>query len=287
MRLRGALQLATHGRARWPNRPSWLRFVAVAIFQLKHLTLRTRDLTRGTAFYTEILGLQARPIDANHTELSAAPDSPALIVLRGAPSAPPRPRGTAGLFHVAILLHDRAHLAAAMARLTQTRWPIQGLSDHGVSEAIYLADPDGNGVELYRDRPAVRWPRAGDRLAMNTQRLDVAGVLAAMPSPPPASPMEGAVLGHVHLEVTDLDRSRTFYERELGLAVRQDDYPGAVFLAAEGYHHHIAVNTWARARRPASPDAVGLVEIAAASASVRAPQQLADPDGIRLALAPL
>ena len=87
--------------------------------------------------------------------------------------------------------------------------------------------------------------------------------------------------------MTDLDRSRAFYERELGLALRQDDYPGAVFLAADGYHHHIAVNTWARTRRPASPDAVGLVEIAASSSSVRAPQQLADPDGIRLALSPL
>ena len=258
----------------------------MATFQLKHITLRTPDLARSTAFYTEILGLQARPAGAHHTELSAAPDSPALIVLIGAPSAPPRPRGTAGLFHVAILLRDRAHLAASLARLTQTRWPIQGLSDHGVSEAIYLADPDGNGVELYRDRPAVQWPRAGDRLAMGTQRLDVAGVIAALPSPPPASAMEGAALGHVPLEVTDLDRSRTFYERELGLAVRQDDYPGAVFLAADGYHHHLALNTWSRARRPASPDAIGLVEIAAASASVRVPQHLADPDGIRLALTP-
>ena len=255
-------------------------------FLLKHITLRTPDLARSTAFYTGVVGLHARPVGADRTELAASANSAPLIVLLGDADAAPRAPGTAGLFHTAILVRDRAHLAASLARLSDTEWPIEGMSDHGVSEAIYLTDPDGNGVEIYRDRPAAEWPRNGDRIAMVTRRMDVDGILATLPTPHPA-PMDGAVLGHVHLEATSLPSSREFYETQLGLAVRQDDYPGAVFLAADGYHHHIAVNTWGRARLPVAPGATGLVEISAASSRVTAPQTLTDPDGIRLALTPL
>ena len=255
-------------------------------FRLKHVVLRTPDLARSTAFYTSVVGLHARPVSADRTELAASANSASLIVLLGDAHTTPRPPGTAGLFHAALLVRDRAHLAASLARLSDTEWPIEGLSDHGVSEALYLTDPDGNGVEIYRDRPAAEWPRRGDRLAMVTRRLDGDGVRAARRTPHP-SPMDGAVLGHVHLEVTSLPRSREFYERELGLAVRQDDYPGAVFLAADDYHHHIAVNTWSRSRLPVAPGAAGLGEISAASSRVTIPQTLTDPDGIRLALTPL
>ncbi|MBI3884199.1 MAG: VOC family protein [Opitutae bacterium] len=258
----------------------------MSTFQLNHIALRTPDLARSTAFYTVVVGLHARPAGADRTALTASVDTAPLIVLLGDVHAAPRPPGTAGLFHAALLVRDRAHLAASLARISETAWPLDGLSDHGVSEALYLTDPDGNGVEIYRDRPVAEWPHNGDRIAMVTRRMDVDGVLAALPTTPP-SPMDGAVLGHVHLEATSLPRSREFYERDLGLAVRQDDYPGAVFLAADGYHHHIAVNTWGRSRRPVAPGAAGLVEISAASARVTAPQTLTDPDGIRLALTPL
>lgn len=258
----------------------------MSTFQLKHVTLRTPDLSRAKAFYTEIVGLTARAAGDRCIELAPTPGSPALVVLQGDPLVVPRPAGTAGLFHTAFLVRSRAHLAASLARLSDADWPIDGLSDHGVSEAIYLTDPDGNGVEIYHDRPAADWPRDGEQIRMFTRRLDVDDLLRALPMPSPA-PMEGAELGHVHLEATSLPRSRAFYEAQFGLTVRQDDYPGAVFLAADGYHHHIAVNTWGRARLPVDPAAAGLVEISAASAAITIPQALTDPDGIRLMLTPL
>lgn len=284
--LPGALQSARRSRANWPIRSGWLVCPVMETFRLGRVTLRTPDLVRSTAFYTGVVGLHARNAGPDRTELAASASGPPLIVLISDARADPRPPGTAGLFHLAILVRDRAHLAASLAHLADTEWPIEGMSDHGVSEAIYLTDPDGNGVEIYCDRPAADWPRHGDRVAMFTRRLAVDEVLATLPATHP-TPMDGAVLGHVHLEVTSLARSREFYETQLGLVVRQDDYPGAVFLAADGYHHHIAVNTWGRARLPAPPRAAGLVEISAASACVTTPQTLTDPDGIRLALTPL
>jgi catechol 2,3-dioxygenase-like lactoylglutathione lyase family enzyme len=160
------------------------------------------------------------------------------------------------------------------------------LSDHGVSEAIYFSDPDGNGLEFYCDRPRDRWPRAADgSLAMTTARLDVPAVLAAA-SAPSSTPLHGAVWGHLHLRVTQLERSDTFYRATLGMELTQGSYPGARFLAADGYHHHLGLNTWGRPRLARPPSALGLVEAGFARAGVSTPQLLTDPDGVALRLVP-
>ncbi len=255
-------------------------------FQLRHVVLRTADLARLEAFYQGVLGLVAsRPAPALAEFRPRAGAAP-LIVIREEPEAPAAPPRAAGLFHLALLVPDRPSLAAALVRLAGLRQPLQGLSDHGVSEAIYLADPDGNGIEIYRDRPKAEWPVEGDKVGMVTRRLNLDNLLSEVAVPPPEHPLENAVLGHVHLSVTDLPRASQFYGRELGLAVRQDNYPGALFLAADGYHHHVAVNTWGSARLALPLRTTGLVEIAATLASAREPRRVTDPDGIPFALTP-
>ena len=256
-------------------------------FVLRHVTLITRQVERVLPFYRDTLGLVARRPDARTLTLHASPTAPVLITFTEDPAARAPTGRVAGLFHLALLVPDRPALAAVLARLLEYHQPLEGLSDHGVSEAIYLADPDGNGVEIYRDRPRAEWPVDGDKVAMVTRALDPRGLLREAPEPPPAAPLAQATLGHVHLSVTSLAAAEKFYTGRLGLALRQDNYPGARFLAADGYHHHVAVNTWGQPA-PRGPDpATGLAGFAAATTRVDTIQTLSDPDGIRVTLEPL
>ena len=256
-------------------------------FLLRHVSLVTRSLARILPFYRDTLGLVARQPDARTLALHFSATGPAVITFTEEPAAvEPRER-VAGLFHIALLVPDRPTLAAVLARLVEYHQPIEGLSDHGVSEAIYLSDPDGNGLEIYRDRPRADWPMAGERVAMFTRALDARGLLRDLPSPPPTAPLAHATLGHLHLQVTALPAAREFYTGKLGLKVRQDDYPGALFMAADGYHHHVAVNTWGRPAPRGGAATTGLTGFAAATARASAPSTLADPDGIRVTLEPL
>ncbi len=168
----------------------------------------------------------------------------ALLVLQAAPDAPPRPRGAAGLFHVAFLYPDRTALARALRRLLELDVPI-GSADHGVSEAIYLSDPEGNGIELYADRPPEAWPPRGPdgQVTMYTEALDIPAVLTLAHEPGPLLP-PATRIGHVHLSVADLGHAERFYGDALGFAVTQRSYPGALFLGRDGYHHHVGANTW-------------------------------------------
>jgi catechol 2,3-dioxygenase len=184
------------------------------------------------------------------------------VVIHGDGAAPALDRRATGLFHLAILLPSRADLALALARVVAARWPLDGASDHLVSEALYLSDPDGNGIELYRDRPREEWRRNGDELAMATLPLDLDDVISAaggLASEPPREVPAGTTIGHVHLQVGDLGVSESFYRGVLGFDVTVRSYPGALFLSAGGYHHHIGLNTWRSAggRRPVD-GAVGL-----------------------------
>lgn len=214
-------------------------------------TLRVRDLARQTSFYRDILGLRVVRADAHEVALSADGAAPALVVLVADPTAPVRPVDTTGLFHLAFLLPNRVALAALVRRLAYrgVRW--DGASDHGVSEAFYLSDPEGNGIELYADRPAAEWPRAGEDVAMVTRHLDLptfldlAATASLSASLPPTTR-----LGHVHLSVTDLAAAEWLFATTLGLAVRQRDYHGALFFGADGYHHHVAANVWGGRARP-------------------------------------
>jgi catechol 2,3-dioxygenase len=223
--------------------------------QLVELRLRVQDRDRALAFYAELLGLQ--PVVAEGARVGLAPEGRGfLLELEHVPQAVPRPPGSVGLYHAALRLPDRAALAQVVRRLLDAEWPLEGASDHGVSEAFYLSDPEGNGLELYRDRPRELWPWRGGELRMVTKALDVAALLREAREPGPLHPETR--LGHVHLSVADLAAAEAFYAGLLGLAVTQRSYPGALFFAAGGYHHHVGANVWGT-RRPAPEGSTGLV----------------------------
>ena len=189
--------------------------------------------------------------------LLGAPGEP-FLELHGDRSAPPLNRRATGLYHFAILMPTRADLARSLRRIAEARWPLDGASDHLVSEALYLSDPDGNGIEIYRDRPREHWRRREGRLEMATIPLDLDTLLVesgdASASVPP-----GTTIGHVHLQVADLDEAERFYSGALGLDVTVRGYPGALFVSAGGYHHHLGLNTWHSAGAPPPPPgSVGL-----------------------------
>lgn len=229
-----------------------------AVAGLNRLTLRVRDLDAVLTFYTDALGLPVRRRDGSRVEL--APDGGAFTLeIVHAPDAPLRPHPSIGLYHFALLLPDRAALAAVVRRLMAAGRPPDGASDHRVSEAFYLSDPEGNGIELYRDRPQAEWPQRDGGVDMSTQALDVAGLLADARGPGPLSP--ATTFGHIHLHVPDLAEGERFYAGALGLDVTQRSYSGALFLSTGGYHHQVGINLWARGRR-APENATGLVRYA-------------------------
>jgi catechol 2,3-dioxygenase len=210
------------------------------------------DLDRAREFYERVVGLRILGQEGGIARLGA--DGTAVIELVGVPDAPPRPRGTTGLFHLAILLPSRGELARSVRRLGEMRWPLAGASDHLVSEALYMADPEGNGIEVYRDRPRDRWPHEDGRLQMGTFPLDLDSLVAEVPVDDDTTRVAaGARIGHVHLHVADLDATEAFYAGALGFEVTVRDYPGALFLSAGGYHHHIGANTWAGEGAPPPP----------------------------------
>jgi len=203
------------------------------------------DLDGVVDFYRSVVGLPV--LDRSDGRAVLGAQRP-LLVLEGAPDAPARPREAAGLFHTAIRVPDREALADALARIDE-QWRLTGASDHRVSEALYLEDPEGNGVEIYRDRPRSEWPTAEGRVQMATLPLDL-DALRAESTGTAAVPPETDV-GHVHLEVTELSAARDFYVEALGLAVRQA-YNGALFVAAGEYHHHVGLNVWNGRSAPAT-----------------------------------
>ncbi len=223
--------------------------------------LRVSDLTRSLAFYEGTLGFREGKRDGPSSFLSATGEPPYPIVLSESPLAVPKPRGTTGLYHVALRLPDRKGLARAVARLLSRRCPMQGFADHRVSEAVYLADPDGNGLELYADRPRKQWDVKKGHVAMTAEPLDVTNLLLEGGQGRADDRIApGTTFGHVHLAVSDLPRAERFYSEILGLAVTQRSYPGALFLSAGGYHHHLGLNVWAGIGAPAPPpEAAGLM----------------------------
>lgn len=214
--------------------------------RLGPVRLAVRDLPRSVDWYQGILGL--RPVRSEGRVALLGSGDP-LVELREQPGAAPVPRrGRLGLFHYALLLPDRAALGRFVRHLTATNTPF-GASDHQVSEALYLRDPDGHGIEVYADRPRSAWrarptPR-GAELLMSTDPLDLDAVTAAAAGAPWAGMPVGTVVGHIHLHVGDLERARRFYHGILGLDEMVWSYPGALFFAAGGYHHHVGVNVWA------------------------------------------
>jgi catechol 2,3-dioxygenase len=215
-----------------------------ATLRLGAVHLDVADLDRSVGYYQDVIGLRQHRRDDGVAALGAGEED--LLVLHEVAGARP-PGHHAGLFHVALLFPSREELARAVQRLAVTRAPVEGASDHGVSEAIYLRDPDGNGIELYADRPRDAWPPPGgpdERVGMYTRALDLDDLLATVGDAEPvrhAGP--GLRVGHLHLHVGDLGAAREFYVDRLGFE-QMTTYPGALFLAAGGYHHHLGANTW-------------------------------------------
>lgn len=221
--------------------------------------LQVANLDRSVTYYGRVLGLELIDRSPARAVLGATGGSP-LIELReksGAASAPPR--GRLGLYHYAILLPDRAALGAFIRHLSRIGERV-GASDHLVSEALYLTDPDGLGIEVYADRPRQEWRQQSGELVMATEPLDVAAVVAAAGDRDWDGMPAGTTIGHVHLHVDDLEAATAFYHGALGLDKVVWSYQGALFLSAGGYHHHLGVNTWARGAAPAGESDAKLLE---------------------------
>ncbi|MBS0633571.1 MAG: VOC family protein [Verrucomicrobia bacterium] len=252
--------------------------------QLHAVSLRVADLARSLKFYVGQLGFVAVESTPTSAALATSPGGPALLTLIEDRSAQPAPREAAGLFHAALLLPGHAALGAWLRHAVNAGVSFDGFSDHGVSEALYFHDPEGNGLEFYADRPRDAWPfdQAG-QLAMGSDPIDLEKLLADA-APANASPLAGARWGHLHLRVTSLDRSDAYYRRTLGLTLMQDSFAGARFLAADGYHHHLGLNIWGRPRQAQPANALGLAEATFARTGPAGDERFTDPDGIHVRL---
>lgn len=211
------------------------------------------DLGRARDFYSRALGL-AELGDGDGPVAMGAAGGPALVELEGRPGAPERPRRSTGLFHLAILVPSRPDLARAVRRAADAGASITGAADHLVSEALYLDDPEGNGIEIYRDRPRAEWAYEGGELRMGTLALDLAGVLGELPAGPDPGMAAGTTMGHVHLQVRDIPEAEAFWCGVVGFEPTVRGYPGALFVSAGGYHHHLGLNTWGTSGAPPPPE---------------------------------
>lgn len=251
--------------------------------QLTTVELRVPDLARSLEFYVGKLGFVSTVGQPGRASLAVDSSSPAALLLSEDRSARAAPVDAAGLFHAALLFPSRPALGAWLRHAAERGVEFDGFSDHGVSEAIYFADPDGNGLEFYVDRPREAWP-AGARpgeVAMFTRPLDLPSLLAQS-QPVAGAPLAGARWGHLHLRVTQLERSERFYCETLGMVLTQGSYPGARFLAADGYHHHLGLNSWGAPRQPQPAGALGLVAASFERAGQTGTTTLRDPDGMTL-----
>lgn len=207
------------------------------------VSLRVRDLDRVADYYRALLGLDV--LDRTRESIALGAGGVALLHLNARPGAPYEPPNQAGLFHTAFLMPTRSDLARWVMHVAAARIPVTGASDHSVSEAIYLDDPEGNGIEVYSDRPREQWQWSNGVVTMGTHRLDVDALLmlARADGVRYQGAPAGLRVGHVHLRVGDIPRGRGFYRETVGLDPTRER-AGAAFLSSGGYHHHVAINTW-------------------------------------------
>lgn len=227
--------------------------------QMGAVHLKVSLLDRSIAFYREVVGLEVLRQTAGVAELAAERGKEPLVVLEELPDAEVLPRRrTAGLYHYAILVPDRKALGQALRRLVDAGIHI-GQSDHWVSEALYIADPDNNGIEIYCDRPRETWQWKDGLVQMGRDPIDWEGLLGLAGSEPAPLMPEGTKMGHVHLHVSEIGPAKRFYTEVIGLDVVAAIEDHAVFMSVGGYHHHLAINMWAGVGAPPAPErAAGL-----------------------------
>jgi catechol 2,3-dioxygenase len=256
-----------------------------------HLTVA--DLDRSLAYYETQIGLRVHARDNGRAQLGTGGED--LLVLIEEPGAKPAD-GYSGLFHFALLVPERIDLARWLAHAARDRVPLSGLSDHFVSEALYLRDPDHHGIEIYADRPRELWEGQVERLT--TLPLDTNDLLATLEDPG-SEPFDGlaggTVMGHVHLSVADVEQTVRYYRDVVGFALMVQLGDQAAFLSAGGYHHHLGGNVWQSAGRPYAPEGYArLTQMTVVLPNSAARDALAervggtevfDPSGIPIALA--
>lgn len=254
-----------------------------APMRIGKVQLKVRDLDAVASFYTSALGLGR--ITSSNGRITLGTGKVPLVELLGDPGLAPNDRRQAGLFHTAFLMPSRADLARWLAHAVATRVPLQGASDHIVSEAIYLADPEGNGIEVYVDRPVSRWRGSIGEIRMSTDPLDAQALLKAADGTEWAGFPQDGMIGHVHLQVGDTAEADRFYAGVLGLDIATR-YPGASFYGSGGYHHQLAGNVWNSRRVGRRPDGTGgldTVEIVVrAAADIAAIAARAETAGIEI-----
>jgi len=221
---------------------------------LGRVRLQVADLDRSVSFYEKVLGMRVIRRTEDAADLGPHDEDRTIVHLRQLRTARPVPRrGLLGLYHFAILLPDRASLGRFVAHLGEIG-AYAGMADHYVSEAIYLTDPDGLGIEVYADRPRDAWKYDERQIYMTTDQLNVDDLVRAAGGSKWTGMPPGTVLGHVHLYVDDIGKAEAFYHQALGFDKVVWSYPGALFMSAGGYHHHLGTNTWARGA-PVATDA--------------------------------
>ena len=220
-------------------------------FTIGTVHLNVANLDNQLRFYQEVIGLQVHHNNGTTAGLGVGADD--LLRLYATPDRQ-RVRGITGLYHFAILVPSRLQLAKSLRHLAETQTRLQGLSDHYVSEAIYLADPEGNGIEIYHDRPQADWYDANGDFVLNTAPMDVDGVmgtLAAQNATWEGLPA-GTIMGHIHLHVAAIPQTETFYRQVLGMDI-MTNIGSATFMSYDGYHHHVGANIWGGRALPSTP----------------------------------
>ena len=225
---------------------------------ISQLHLKVTNLERSLAFYQEVIGLKLLN-QTNQTADLTADGKTVLVSIEQPGDVIPKQGRTTGLYHFALLLPTRADLGRLLKHFLQARYPLQGASDHLVSEAIYLADPDGNGIEVYADRPASNWSWSNGEVEMATVALDAEDLLAAGEGSEWDGLPAGTIMGHIHLHVSELQKTEEFYTKGLGFEVVTRYGGQALFISTGKYHHHIGLNTWnGLGAPPASENSAGM-----------------------------
>lgn len=217
-------------------------FHTTEILHIESVKLLVLNMERALEFYHHILGMHVNEVSKKHALLSANGMDTLIELVEDAHAIPMGM--TQGLYHVALKVSEESELASIIKRLIDMRYPITGASDHGVSEAIYLDDPDGHGLEIYWDKPRDVWPLENEKITMYTKALDVSSVMRTYIPKQTYQMPESTILGHLHLHVPDLSAAKSFYVDVLGFQVVMYYGNQALFIADNGYHHHIGLNTW-------------------------------------------